>query len=182
LTNVGTLASSAVSPVGKHRNTVYLRDYSAAGSFLVVDVDPFAVRNVDAGVIPLAVAPVTDGLVVTHAAGAGYRFLLVKPAGERVDLTQRIDAAASNVPRELRAPLQMPTTLGEWLIFSANAGILAFRPRDEKLLPLQIRADADRFVFDVPHVVEGARALVFRIGASELQGLYCVKLDGVLPK
>lgn len=181
LTSAGSVPSSAVDTVGRHRNTIYMRDVTDLSRLFVVDVAPPSVRIVTTTVTPLAVATITDGLVVAHSTGSTWRYQLIKPSGATLDLSAEIDAAESSVPVAQRTPMGAAVGLGDWLIGPALCGIVAFRPSDGRLVPVQLRASTDRFSFFGLHVLEESRVVVFTIGGSGPHGLYYLKLDGLLP-
>jgi hypothetical protein len=181
LGTIGTLPSSAVNPLGKYGNTLYLKNFLDLNKLIVVDIAPVGVRSVDISVLPQAVTRITEGIVLTHIIGATEtHFQLVPPTGAPIDLTAEIEAAKSNIPLADRVAFQHPAAVGDWLVFSAQCGILAFRHRDSRLVALQLRTDADDYFYNGVHVVHASRTLVFTMSKSK-QGLYYSKLDGLLP-
>lgn len=175
----GTISALAIHVIGKSRHALYIKDLADAKKLWVLDFAPAGVREVSVPVQPMAVVETADGLVLSYLAGSETRYLLVKPTGPAADLTASIAAATSDVPVSERAAFGAPAAYGEWIVFSAKCGILALRPRDERLVAVQLRAPTDNLFFNGVRVAEASNVVVFSIAAGQ-QGLYYVRLDDLL--
>jgi hypothetical protein len=181
LSPIGTLPSSVVQPLGNYGNTLYLKDFADLKKLVVVDIAPPGIRSVGINVSPQAITRITEGIVVTHIVGTTEtHFQLLPTSGVPIDLTAEIAATTSDIPVAARDAFQQPAAVGDWLVFSARCGILAFRHRDRRLVALQLRSPEDDYFYNGVHAVRSPRTLVFTMSKSE-QGLHYVKLDGLLP-
>jgi hypothetical protein len=170
-----------VQPLGNYGNTLYLKDFADLKKLVVVDIAPPGIRSVGINVSPQAITRITEGIVVTHIVGTTEtHFQLLPTSGVPIDLTAEIAATTSDIPVAARDAFQQPAAVGDWLVFSARCGILAFRHRDRHLVALQLRSPEDDYFYNGVHAVRSPRTLVFTMSKSE-QGLHYVKLDGLLP-
>jgi len=176
--SIGTVPST-VYPIGKTGNTAYLRQFSVPPKLFIVDIQTPSVTSIDFNVELQAVSKITEGMVLTHVTG-GTKFQLVRPTGVPVNLTAEIAAAKSNIPIADRLAYGAAATSGDWLFYSAQCGILAFRYRDRRLVPIQLRTSEDDFFYNGVRVVQSPRTVIFT-SAKSLEGLWHVKVDSLLP-
>jgi len=179
LTKLMTLPTASSVVLGTWRDTMFVRDATAT-RIHAVDLDATSPRTIDLGVDPIAVSGLADGVVVTHLAGFERRMVLVSKGGAVRSISDAIADAESPIPTRERALLDTPTTIDEWILFAAQAGLLAFRPRDARLIALQLRSPNAPYAFFGAKVVAAPRTVMFTV-SGDLQGLYAMPLDGVLP-
>lgn len=177
--NLGSLPKS-VALMGHHLDEAYIRDLDDATALYVVDAAARGVTKKALTSLPHGATRTSDGIVVSYMfGGTDVQFRLLTSTLP-IDLSAEIMAATSVVPIGERAPLEsVAIGFDGWLIFSARAGILAYRHLDQKLVAVQVRLPSDRFGFNGPRIVQNTRLCVFSL--SSPQGLYYVQLDDVLP-
>jgi hypothetical protein len=180
----GFVPSGSVELVGKSDTTAYMRDLTNSKVLFALNVAPFSLRQVPIVVRPERVLQHPDGDLIVHRVGPAVRLLLLRTVGAITDLTALIEVAASAISSDLRAPLfsSAVAQLDAWTIFSAKAGILAYRASDQKLVALQLRRAEDAFNFDGLHVAAGPKILMFTIGTGPDAGLYYSPIADLLPE
>lgn len=125
------------------------------------------------------------GIVAESSVGGTLAYELTADGKAPRDLTAEIMAATSVVPASGRGGVGSFSQFGDWLIYAAWGGILAFDIAQKRLVPCQLRG-ADDGPFLPVQVLEGPGILVFSRTAgpkqaSSSQGLYYVELASVLP-
>lgn len=125
------------------------------------------------------------GLVIQYNEG-GIRFGLVVGGRISRDLFAEVMSAESFLGREQRKPLMAFALKGNWLIYAATSGILAFDIEHRRLVPLQLRTNDDG-LYEVPRILDVPGMVVFERNAGPAQslskaGLYAVPLTSVLPR
>jgi hypothetical protein len=125
-----------------------------------------------------AVAMHADGLILASTVNFKTEYVM----GTR-RLTDEIQDVAGPIARDQRLPIfptPAPSILGNWIIFCADAGILAYRPRDRKLVLLQqLSRDDDFWLYGTP-AIPNAWAIGFAARRGPYEGIYLLRLGRML--
>ena len=167
-----------------HGDTLY---YAAPAGTTLWTIDT-AKKSATASVLPHTAnaLDVANGrIVIESATGGSVSHALVEDGKPPRDLTAEISATTSIVPKSARMAVGSFSQYGDWLVYAAWGGILAFDVVGGRLVPCQIRDGADGLYLS-PRVLEADKLLVFTRNAGPTQsgasqGLYYVPLASVLP-
>lgn len=181
--SLGTIGAATVV-VGRKGSTVVIRDAITTTKVYVIDAAAEKVETLTVTDYPSEAEPTPRGLVLLDVLRGATHFTLFAPGGV-VDLDAEIARAPSIVPAIDRTGFGNGRTsiahYGQWFLYAARGGILAYHLIDKRLVPVQIRPRNATFLFTDVLVVEATGTLAFTELATSGGALYEVKLSEVLP-
>jgi hypothetical protein len=157
-------------------NVVYV-DFTGSTGW-IVDTSTSVTKQFSFSQFPAFFEIANNAITTQYVSGTKIGFSYVPEKGLSRDLLVEILATESVVPKQLRTATGTFVQFGDWLIYAAAGGLLAFNTSDKRLIPCQIRLDSDLFLMQRPTLL--GNVLVFSIVGGEEQGLYGVSLPELL--